>query len=151
MSGLIIRELVAEDFTGWVPLWDGYNQFYGRVGPTALNPAISQRTWARLLDPREPMHALVALDAGRIVGLAHYLFHQSTSRPDVCYLQDLFTGPEKRGRGVGRALIQAVYEKARAAGADRVYWHTHESNTAGRTLYDQVGRHAGFIVYTKDF
>ena len=148
---LIIRPLDPQDLAGWRPLWDGYNAFYGRSGPTALPESITQVTWHRFFDPAEPVHALVAESAGRIVGLAHYIFHRSTTRlHDVCYLQDLFTAPDRRGLGVGRQLIEAVYDKARAAGSSRVYWQTHADNAAGRALYDKVARHLGFIVYTHE-
>ena len=147
----IIRPLDPRDLAGWRPLWDGYNAFYGRSGPTALPENITQATWDRFLDPAEPVHALVAESAGRIVGLAHYIFHRSTTRlHDVCYLQDLFTAPDMRGSGVGRQLIEGVYDKARAAGSSRVYWQTHMDNAAGRALYDKVARHLGFIVYTHE-
>ena len=96
------------------------------------------------------MFALVADGGGSLLGLAHYLFHRSTSRIAMtCYLQDLFTLPAARGRGVGRALIEAVYARAREQGLQRVYWQTHASNAAGRRLYDQVAEHEGFIVYSK--
>jgi GNAT superfamily N-acetyltransferase len=148
---LIIRPLERLDHTGWRPLWDGYNAFYGRSGPTALPEAITQATWNRFFDPAEPVHALVAESAGRIVGLAHYIFHRSTTRlHDVCYLQDLFTASEMRGLGVGRHLIEGVYAKARLAGSSRVYWQTHMDNAAGRALYDKVARHLGFIVYAHE-
>ena len=146
---LIIRPIAATDFEAWQPLWDGYNAFYGRSGETALDPAITASTWSRFFDPQEPVFALVAERAGQLVGLSHYLFHRSTTRLDrVCYLQDLFTAPTQRGLGVGRALIGGVSEAARQAGIDRVYWHTHASNAAGRQLYDKVGKHGGFIVYS---
>ena len=97
------------------------------------------------------MHALVAERDGAVCGLVHYLFHRSTTRIElVCYLQDLFTAHAARGQGVGRALIQAVYARARAAGANRVYWQTHTTNAAGRLLYDKVAQHLGFIVYSHD-
>jgi GNAT superfamily N-acetyltransferase len=97
------------------------------------------------------VHAFVAEESGSIVGLTHYLFHRSTTRlHDVCYLQDLFTAPHLRGLGVGRMLIHAVYDAARQAGSSRVYWATHTGNAAGRTLYDKVGKHLGFIVYAHE-
>ena len=104
-----IRPIQPSDRLAWQPLWDGYNAFYGRAGETALPGAISDATWARFLDAAEPVHALVAVDAdGRLLGLVHYLFHRSTNRLEpVCYLQDLFTAPEARGRGVGQAAAQA--------------------------------------------
>jgi GNAT superfamily N-acetyltransferase len=146
-----VRSVEDRDFVAWKPLWDGYNAFYGRKDETALAAPITQMAWRRFLDPHEPVFALVAEANGALVGLAHYLFHRSTTRIELtCYLQDLFTAPALRGRGVGRALIETVYERARAAGIVRVYWQTHESNAAGRRLYDQVARQGGFIVYSHD-
>lgn len=143
-----VRPIRQDDFAAWKTLWDGYNAFYGRAGETALRPEISQATWQRFFDPNEPVFALVAEAEGSLLGLAHYLFHRSTTRIELtCYLQDLFTGPGARGRGVGRALIQGVYEAARLAGISRVYWQTHQSNAPGRILYDKVAQHSGFIVY----
>ena len=148
---LTIRSIAQADRAPWEILWAGYNAFYERFGATALAPEITQALWDRLFDPAEPVHALLAEQAGEVVGLVHFLFHRSTSRIEpVCYLQDLFTAPELRGRGVGRALIEGVYARARDAGASRVYWQTRESNAAGRMLYDKVAEHRGFIVYSHD-
>jgi GNAT superfamily N-acetyltransferase len=145
-----IRFVIADDFPRWLPLWDGYNRFYGRSGATALPAEITRVTWARFLDPSEPMHALVAEDAGELLGLAHYLLHRSTlSIVMSCYLQDLFTVEAARGKGIGRALIEAVYEQAARAGLQRVYWQTHESNKTAMRLYDQVADRSGFLVYRK--
>lgn len=150
-QALAIRPVRAEDLPRWRPLWDGYNAFYGRSGATALDPAITRTTWERFFDPDEPVFALVAEGSVGLVGLAHFLFHRSTTRVDpVCYLQDLFTAPETRGKGLGKALIEAVYEKAKAAGSPRVYWHTHETNKTAMRLYDYVATHSGFVVYRKD-
>jgi GNAT superfamily N-acetyltransferase len=146
-----IRPVRPTDQAAWLPLWDGYNAFYGRSGPTALDPAITRQTWARFFDGYEPVEAMVAERDGRLVGLVHYLFHRSTTLlGPTCYLQDLFTLPECRGQGVGRALIEAVYDRARAAGAARVYWLTHETNATAMRLYDDVATKSGFVVYRKD-
>ena len=146
----IIRSAVHEDFSRWLPLWEGYNKFYGRSGPTALPGDITQTTWARFFDAYEPVHALVAELDGKLVGLAHYLFHRSTTMlGPTCYLQDLFTDESARGRGVGKALIHAVYDRARSAGSTRVYWLTHETNATAIRLYDQVAERSGFIMYRK--
>jgi GNAT superfamily N-acetyltransferase len=150
-DALNIRPIRPTDLAGWRPLWDGYNAFYGREAATALPQAITDATWRRFFDAAEPVHAFVAEEQGRIVGLVHYLFHRSTTRlNDIAYLQDLFTVPEMRGRGVGRRLIQAVYDAARAQGASRVYWQTQVTNEAGRKLYDKVAKHLGFIVYSHE-
>lgn len=146
-----VRPIEQADLAAWAPLWDGYNAFYGRAGPTALPPEITAATWRRFFDANEPVFALVAESASRLVGLTHYLFHRSTTRIEpTCYLQDLFTASDVRGRGVGRALILGVYEAAQAAGIHEVYWQTHETNVAGRLLYDQVAKHAGYIVYEQE-
>jgi GNAT superfamily N-acetyltransferase len=148
---LTVRPITSTDREAWEPLWTGSNAFYQRTDATALAHEITDTLWSRFFDDAEPVFALVAEDAGRVVGLVHYLFHRSTSRIEpVCYLQDLFTSPEVRGRGVGRALIMGVYARAREAGAKRVYWQTRESNSAGRMLYDKVAKHHGFIVYSHD-
>jgi GNAT superfamily N-acetyltransferase len=146
----LIRGVARADFAQWKPLWDGYNAFYGRKGETALPDEITQQTWARFFNSHEPVNALVAEQSGTLLGLVHYIFHRSTiAMQPVCYLQDLFTLESTRGKGVGRALIEEVYEQARTAGCDRVYWHTHQTNAAARLLYDRVADDSGFIVYRK--
>lgn len=147
---LRIRPVSGSDFDQWSRLWDGYNAFYGRAGPTALAPEITRTTWARFFDAYEPVHAQVADLDGTLVGLVHYLLHRSTIsiEPSV-YLQDLFADPDRRGQGVGRALIATVYEWARAAGIWRVYWQTHETNQPAMRLYEQVADRSGFVVYQK--
>src|SRR5260370_23926860 len=107
-------------------------------------------TWARFFDAYEPVHALVAESGGQLLGLTHYLFHRSTTAIEpTCYLQDLFTSEAARGKGVGRALINAVYQQARLAGSPRVYWQTHQTNLTAMRLYDEVAEHSGFEVYRK--
>ena len=144
----LVRPVTAADFAQWLPLWEGYNAFYGRTGPTALPDEITRTTWLRFLDPAEPVYALVAERAGELIGLTHYLFHRSTIRIEpVCYLQDLYTATSARGAGVGRALIEAVAARARAAGSLRLYWQTHETNHTAQRLYERLAQRSGFIVY----
>jgi GNAT superfamily N-acetyltransferase len=148
-----VRPVRSDDYPQWRPLWDGYNAFYERRGPAAVPEEVTRATWARFFDPAEPMGAFVAEDRanGGLAGLAHYLFHRSTSRMNpVCYLQDLFTAEGLRGQGIARRLIGAVYETARAAGSSRVYWQTQVTNARARVLYDKVAEHQGFIVYVKE-
>jgi GNAT superfamily N-acetyltransferase len=148
---ILIRSISQNDYAEWKPLWDDYNAFYGRKDETALPNEITQTTWQRFFDAAEPVFALVAESRGRVVGIVHYLFHRSTIHlQPTCYIQDLFTDSAERGRGVGRRMIEAVCEQAKAAGTKRVYWHTQESNVAGRTLYDKVAQHLGFIVYSRN-
>ncbi len=148
---IIIRTLAESDYEGWRPLWDAYNAFYGRSGSTALPEAITAASWARFFSADEPVHALVAVDASGVLGLAHYLFHRSTTRlHDVCYLQDLFTVEARRGQGIAKRLIQAVYDKAASAGSSRVYWQTHSDNLTARTVYDKLAKHSGFVIYAHE-
>jgi GNAT superfamily N-acetyltransferase len=146
----VVRPVVRKDFAQWLPLWEGYNKFYGRSGATALPYEVTQMTWARFFDAYEPVYAFVAEHEGKLIGLVHYLFHRTTiSIAPTCYLQDLFTAESARGKGIGRKLIDAVYEQAKLAGAARVYWLTHETNNTAMQLYDKVADRSGFVVYRK--
>lgn len=148
MNSFTLRRVMSEDLPQWRRLWDGYNAFYGRSGSMALPEAVTETTWARFFDVSEPVHALVATDGAQLIGLAHYLFHRSTSAIEPsCYLQDLFTDKAWRGKGVARALILEVYKAVKDAGVSRFYWHTHESNKTAQRLYDKIGHKSGFIVY----
>ncbi|MBS0386260.1 MAG: GNAT family N-acetyltransferase [Proteobacteria bacterium] len=145
---MTIRDLQAGDRAQWDKLWQGYLAFY----QSDLAPEISGVTFARFLDPTEPMFALVAVDeaSGELLGFAHCVLHRGTwSIGDFCYLEDLFVTSDARGRGFGRALIEAVYARADELGCERVYWLTHETNTSARKLYDQVAEHRGFIQYRR--
>ena len=145
-SSPLVRPLAAADRSQWDPLWQGYLTFY----ETSLPQTASDLTFARLLDPAEPMFCRVAEAGGALIGLVHFIYHRSTWTPGpYCYLQDLFTDARARGQGVARALIETVYDEARAHGASRVYWLTHESNATARLLYDRIADRPGFIQYRK--
>jgi GNAT superfamily N-acetyltransferase len=147
---IAIRPVHRDDFAAWLALWDGYNAFYGRLGETALPGEVTRTTWSRFFDAYEPVYALVAEEGGTLLGLVHFLYHRSTTDiGPVCYLQDLFTREEARGKGVGRALILRVYEHAKASGASEVYWQTHETNSGAMRLYDKVAGKSGFLVYSR--
>lgn len=146
-SAIAVRAVERTDYERWLPLWHGYNAFYGRKGATALPESVIKATWERFFDPQEPMQALVAVQNNAIKGIAHFLFHRNTiALADACYLQDLYTEEAARGLGIGRALIEAVAAAARATGASRFYWQTRAENMPARRLYDQLAS-TGFIVY----
>jgi GNAT superfamily N-acetyltransferase len=147
-SDAVIRRLRSDERAAWQPLWKGYLDFYR----TSVAPEVYDATWARLHDPNEPMWLLGGYVDGTLLGIVHYLYHRSCwTIDDYCYLQDLFVAEPARGRGLGRALIEAVYGDAHAAGASRVYWLTHETNAAARALYDTLADRPGFIQYRKLF
>lgn len=147
-ADICVRHLHPRDRAAWRRLWDGYNAFYGRAGDTALPEHVVDTTWDRFFDPAEPMAAFVADVEGVVAGIAHCLFHRSTIAIEPsCYLQDLFTDPQARGRGIAAALIEAVVAHARARRCARIYWMTRENNVTARRLYDRVARFSGSVVY----
>jgi len=142
-----IRPLRAADEAEWRDLWTAYLDFY----ETSVDEPVYRATFDRLLsdDPHE-FHARVAERDGRLIGLVHYLFHRHCWRvEDVVYLQDLYVAPDARGGGVGRALIEAVYAEADAAGCPAIYWLTQDFNAPARRLYDRVARVTPFIKYAR--
>src|SRR5262245_45287707 len=135
-----VRDVQPADKAQWLPLWRGYLDFYR----TDFDAAQADLTFGRLLDPAEPMFAMVAEREDRLIGLAHCVLRRSTwAHAEYCYLEDLFTAPDARGHGVGRALIEAVYARADANGYARVYWLTHETNATARALYDKIATNHG--------
>lgn len=144
MATFIVRTVERRDREQWAPLWRAYLDFYR----TAETAEVTEATWARIFDPLEPVHAVVAARDDELIGFSHYLFQRSTWLVAArCYLQDLYVSPAQRGGGVGRALIGAVAAAAKEAGAASVFWNTHETNAAARRLYDAVAERTGFIQY----
>jgi GNAT superfamily N-acetyltransferase len=136
-------KLEARDRSAWEDLFAGYHAFYGRL---SWPQESYDETWSRF-EQDDVIHARGARVDGRLVGIVHFLVHASTTSADVCYLQDLFTAPEARGKGIARALIAEVEHWARKRGCTRVYWHTQSGNETARRLYDQVAENKGFIQY----
>jgi GNAT superfamily N-acetyltransferase len=145
MTACIIRKIAARDEQRWRELWDGYTRFYEREP----SDAISRHTWARILDPTSPVHAIVAERGdGEVVGIANYIVHENTSAlAAACYLQDLFVQPDQRATGVGKLLIDWLVEEMKVEGWSRLYWNTKENNYRARALYDKYTPHSGFLRY----
>jgi len=142
----MIREIEAGDREVWTRLWTGYLNFY----ETTLPEDVYDETWRRLFDPAEPVFGALTVGADGPVGLVHFLYHRTAwAIADTCYLQDLYVDPAVRGGGHGKALIEYVADRARAKGAARLYWNTHETNATARRLYDAVAVRSGFIQYRK--
>ncbi|RDJ27544.1 GNAT family N-acetyltransferase [Bosea caraganae] len=147
MPDFIIRPVVASDWEQWLPLWTTFVGF----NSVAASDGVTRTTWARFLDDNEPVHALVAERGGRLLGLAHYIFHRNTlTIAPVCYLQNLFTSEQERGQGIGRKLIEAVCAAAEQAGSPRVYWLTDEANASAMSLYDKLADRTGYVHYRRN-
>jgi GNAT superfamily N-acetyltransferase len=146
-SGVTIRPIIASDNTAWRGLWTGYLDYY----ETSVSEEVYASSFARLLSPDDhEFHGLIAEIDGKPVGLTHYLFHRHMWKMEnTCYLQDLYADPSVRGKGIGRAMIEAVYAAADKAGAPSVYWLTQEFNYTGRMLYDRIGQKTPFIRYNR--
>ncbi len=143
---VFIRNLELTDRTIWDDLWGQYQVFY----ETKIAAETSDVTFERLFDPSIPMNGMVAEVDGKVVGIVHYIFHYSTwTVGPYCYLQDLYTSADARGRGVATKLIEAVYETAGTHGAARVYWQTHETNEVAIKLYEKFADKSGFIQFRK--
>ena len=141
---VLVRPAQVRDEPRWRELFDAYTRFYEREP----DDAISRHAWARIHDPKSPVFAAVAEADGRVVGIANYLVHESTSAlQPVCYLQDLFVDPAQRGGGVGKLLIDWLIAEMKARGWSRLYWSTRETNYRARGLYDQYTPHSGFLRY----
>ena len=140
----LVRPLKAGDKSEWTPLWQGYLEFY----KTELSDEQSELTWQRLLDKDFNLHCLVVEVDGKIQGITHYSFQTSTwAHKNYCYLEDLFTAPTSRGKGLGRLLIDSVKDIAVSAGSSRLYWNTDETNATARKLYDSYSLDSGKVQY----
>ncbi|SHE57585.1 Acetyltransferase (GNAT) family protein [Marinomonas polaris DSM 16579] len=141
---IIITSVKPEDYTQWLPYWLSYQEFY----KVQLADEVTAATWKRFFDENVPVYCAVAREGEKILGFAHYLFHDSTwGINNFCYLEDLFVHPATRGKHIGKKLIQYVKEKAQAKNSDRFYWHTQESNKVAQRLYNWVAEEPGVIEY----
>jgi ribosomal protein S18 acetylase RimI-like enzyme len=143
-----IRKIEACDEPRWRYLWDAYTRFYEREP----SQAITQNTWARIMNPASPVYAIVAERGGNeVIGIANYIIHENTSIiAPACYLSDLIVDPDQRGAGVGKLLIDWLVAEMSKEGWSRVYWHTRENNYRARSLYDKYASQSGFLRYVID-
>jgi GNAT superfamily N-acetyltransferase len=144
---LEISPLTPGDRPDWQDLWTDYLAFY----ETSVPAEVYDTTFHRLCADDVPrQNGLIARQDGQAVGLVHYIYHPHNWKiEDVCYLQDLYAAPGIRGTGVGRALIEAVYDAADRNGTPSVYWLTQDFNRRARRLYDRIGVLTPFIKYAR--
>jgi GNAT superfamily N-acetyltransferase len=142
-----VRPLAAQQHAAWLPLWRSYQRFYKADIPAE----VSEITWSRLLDAQEPMGGALAWNGATAVGLVHHIRHRSCwTAGDYIYLQDLYVSEDARRGGIGRRLIDYVYQLAAAQGCARVHWLAHETNKDAMFLYDQVAERSGFLQYRRN-
>ena len=145
---IAIRPIAASDFAAWDRLFRAYIAFYEASVPDD----VIALTWLRALEGADGLCGLIAVDAaaGDALGFATLVFHRSTWSPTwYCYLEDLFVDAAARGRGIGRALIEATYAEADRRGATRTYWATQAKNAEARRLYDDIGELTEFVQYRR--
>ena len=139
-----IRFLLPADEARWRVLFRAYREFY----ELPQSEEVVSRAWGWFMDPRHECKALVAEVDGEILGFAH---HRRFSSPYTgttgLFLDDLFTDPAARGRGVGRALIGRLTEMAAAEGHALVQWVTAEDNHQAQALYDTLAKRTNWVTY----
>ena len=141
---LTIRALEEKDKSQWLKLWAGYLEFY----KSTISPEQTELTWKRLINNELKMFGFVAESEEGVIGFTHCLFRPSTwTETDYCYLEDLFVDPNIRGKGVGRALMNRVFDFAKEKKSKRVYWTTQEFNKSARILYDSITPVSEFVQY----
>jgi GNAT superfamily N-acetyltransferase len=144
---ITIRPLELRDADEWNILWAGYLEFY----EAEISREQTQLTWQRLNEPSFDMHGLVAELDGKVVGIAHYSFtYSSWAASPHLYLEDLFVDPEHRGKGIGKELILALEEPAKARGSEKIYWETHKDNKMAKSLYEGIAELSEFVTYSRE-
>ncbi|PNK60269.1 GNAT family N-acetyltransferase [Psychrobacter sp. FDAARGOS_221] len=143
-DAISIRPLSRMDYPQWLNLWQGYLRFYN----TQLSQDINQATWDKLLDDGVAVYGFGAYQGHKLLGFAHVVLHPNTwDTTDCCYLEDLYVDATLRGRGVGRALIEHIYQFAADKHCNRVYWTTQVGNTTARRLYDSLASETDMVQY----
>ena len=141
---LTIRAIEERDKSQWLKLWAGYLEFY----KSTISPEQTELTWKRLINNELKMFGFVAENENGVIGFTHCLFRPSTwTETDYCYLEDLFVDPNIRGKGVGRALMEKVFDLAKEKKSKRIYWTTQEFNKTARVLYDSITPVSEFVQY----
>ena len=142
-----ITPLSKSDYDAWLDLWQNYLTFY----ETRLPPSTTEKTWRNLLDSDVSIYGFGAWHGDTLVGFTHVVLHPNTwNTTECCYLEDLYVGEDVRGQGVGRALIEQVYDFSSKKNCNRVYWITQESNAIARKLYDAIATQTDIVQYRKD-
>ncbi len=134
-----IRAVAPEEYEELLPMIAAYQRFYEAPD---IDEARNREFFRRFLAPSEVGMLLAAREDGRLVGYACLYWHfTSVDARETVLMNDLFTDPDERGRGIGRALIEASAEIARERGAAHLQWATAPDNHTAQRLYDSMTSH----------
>jgi ribosomal protein S18 acetylase RimI-like enzyme len=113
------------------------HDFNTEFGDTTPGP---ERLAERVKQLLTEAQTVILLAGDGPAGLAVLRFRPSIWTEGLeCYLAELYVVPDRRRRGLGRALMLAAIEHARRRGADYMDLNTAETDTAARALYESLG------------
>lgn len=148
-----VRPVIDSDYEQWRELYHGYREFYKQE----RSDDVVNTVWSWIRDPKHATEALVAVassdDTGGnkkliLGGLAHHRRWPNPLKGKTClYLDDLFTLPELRGKGIATLLIQALSAMAKQEGLGVLRWTTDKDNTTARRLYDSLATATSKVTY----
>lgn len=134
---LTIRRATPDDMPALLTLFRGFMTYLG--DPSPPDSALADAITPVFSDPTAEI--LIAADAGGApVSYAHYRFYYSVwmAAPE-CFLEDLFVMESVRDGGIGRQMLERIFDVARARGCARVRLDTNEGNARGIYLYEKLG------------
>lgn len=148
-----VRPVIDSDYEQWRELYHSYREFYKQE----RSEAVVNTVWSWIRDPNHVSEALVAVTSSDDIqgnkkvilgGLAHHRRWPNPLRGRTClYLDDLFTLPESRGKGIATLLINTLSEMAKKEGLGVLRWTTDSDNTTARRLYDSLGTATSKVTY----
>ena len=129
-----IRPIRRDEVDQGLPLYAGYQRFYGIAQP---DDERNRSFFARFVEPSEEGLLLGAWDDGQLVGFAClYWTFSSVRAAEIALMSDLFVADGIRGRGIGRALIDAAADATRRRGLQHLEWFTAPDNATAQRVYD---------------
>ncbi len=144
---ITIEKPVADDFTAWGALYEGYAEFY----KAPLTDEIKQTTWDWIFDESNPVNCRLAKLNGKPIGFIHFRAMPSPLRGKfIGFLDDLFVHPSHRGTDATRFLFAELESQAKENGWPSVRWITQDHNYRARNVYDKLSTRTMWITYQMD-
>jgi len=136
-ADLQIEPIAADQMDGLLPLIAAYQRFYE---VEQIDNERNRAFFSRFISPSEDGMLLGAWRDGQLSGYACLYWHFTSLVPaETVLINDLYVDPAARGKGVGRALIEASAAVARERGAHHLEWATAPSNETAQRLYESTG------------